>query len=120
MFNHPTVSDEAYQLGLVLIGARTCKHYKGEDCGFCQAEAVIAAGYRLIPASPENHVIEFREDDWTIQHPLSCRPNLFHCPTTRAATHRLSTPAELGRFECWLESDRLVVGDRIEDSHDQA
>lgn len=114
MTSHPTVSDEAYRLGLVLIGARACKHYKDEDCGFCQAEAMIAAGYKLIPDDPR-HVIEFREDGCTIQHPLSCRPNLFDCPVNRWSECRGIAWDTPGRYECRLDGDQLVVGERIEE-----
>lgn len=71
------------------------------------------------PSSPpddEHHVIEFREDGWTIKHPLACRPTLFDCRVNRAAERDLrEPPAELGRFECGIsEDDRLVVGERVQ------
>lgn len=60
------------------------------------------------------HVIEFREDGWTIMHPLACRPNLSACAVNRAAGHALQEPpAEFGRFACGLAEDgQFVVGDR--------
>jgi hypothetical protein len=62
------------------------------------------------------HVIEFREDGWTIKHPLACRPNLFDCAVNRAAGRALQEPpAEFGRFACGLAEDgQFVVGDRRE------
>jgi hypothetical protein len=39
------------------------------------------------------HVIALAERGWTLQHPLSCRPNLFDCPTFAAASNLSSSPA---------------------------
>ncbi|MDG4749338.1 hypothetical protein O7630_34615 [Micromonospora sp. WMMD718] len=70
-------------------------------------------------ASSEAHVIEFRADGWTIQHPLSCRPNLFACRVNRAAERDLANidrPPFLGRYECAANDlgDRLHIGDRVD------
>lgn len=86
--------------------------------GFSLARAILDAGYRLVDVD-EGHVIEFREDGWTISHPLSCRPKLFDCLVNRVAEKELSKrPDVLGRFECELNDigDRLLIGDRIEAS----
>ncbi|MHB8867467.1 MAG: hypothetical protein ACYC6T_08170 [Thermoleophilia bacterium] len=60
---------------------------------------------------PAPHIIEFRADGWTIQHPLSCRPNLFDCLVNRVAEQDIEgPPKELGRFPCHLdENGRLVL-----------
>jgi hypothetical protein len=66
----------------------------------------------VVPAQEtDQHVIEFRADGWTIQHPLACRPNLFDCPFNRVAERDLEgPPAELGRFPCRLDEDgRLTL-----------
>ena len=64
------------------------------------------------------HIIDFRDDGWTIQHPLTCRPNLFACPVNRAAGQQVTAePATgLGRYACWLHEDDglLVLGDRVD------
>jgi hypothetical protein len=67
-----------------------------------------------LPDSETEHVVEFREDGWTIKHPLACRPNLFDCAVNRAAGRALQEPpAEFGRFACGLAEDgQFVVGDR--------
>ncbi|MFG2054793.1 hypothetical protein ACGFI9_12250 [Micromonospora sp. NPDC048930] len=66
------------------------------------------------------HLIEFREDGWTIKHPLSCRPNLFDCPVNRAAGEQVDgpPPAGFGRYDCWIGEQEfagmLFLGDRID------
>ena len=52
--------------------------------GYAQA-AWQEAYRRYAPVVTEGHQIELRIDGWTIQHPLSCRPNLFECKVNRAA-----------------------------------
>jgi hypothetical protein len=63
----------------------------------------------------EEHVIELRENGWTIKHPLSCRPALFDCPVNRAAERDLTDRSVLrGRFWCGLGGDGgLVMGAEI-------
>lgn len=55
------------------------------------------------------HLIEFRNDGWTIQHPLfeQERGLLFDCPARWSAEH----PGVRGRYVL-LESD--VIGDKVE------
>lgn len=79
-------------------------------------DALTAAGWiRIDPDEP--HVIEFRADGWTIQHPLRCRPDLFGCEVNRVG-ESLPGPAGpppdgLGRYECWLaDGVGLAIGDR--------
>lgn len=87
---------------------------------FPDVEMVLLAGVAQVvhqPAEPvdEPHLIEFREDGWTIQHPLRCRPRLFDCPVNRAAEARniLKSPDAVGIYECDAnEFGELVVGDR--------
>lgn len=87
--------------------------------------ALLAEVQRLRDAlaayvGPDRHVIEFRADGWTIQHPLACRPNLFDCPVNRVAERELTEPPishgrqVLGRFECDVNggADRLLIFDR--------
>jgi hypothetical protein len=72
--------------------------------------ALVASGWRREQDVHAGHVIEVREDGWTIMHPLVCRPNLFDCPVNRVA--ELTRPDALGRFECELNDtgDRLLIG----------
>jgi len=60
------------------------------------------------------HVIELRDDGFTIQHPLSCRPNLFDCIYNYAA----ASTAELGqhpngRFKVTTEGEDLIIGEEV-------
>lgn len=65
----------------------------------------------------EQHVVDLRENGWTIQHPLSCRPNLFDCPVNSAAEVQLTEPpGELGRFTCGLAEDgELIIGALVDE-----
>jgi hypothetical protein len=106
-------ADEVDELAAVLAEA----YRKGiKHGGYSLAREILTAGYRRVPTD-EGHVIEFREDGWTISHPLACRPKLFECQVNRVAERDLTQrPDALGRFECELNDigDRLLIGDRIE------
>lgn len=59
-----------------------------------------------------SHLVNLREDGWTIKHPLSCRPHLFDCPINVAAVRDLlEPPDQLGVYTCELDADgRFVIG----------
>ncbi len=57
----------------------------------------------------QRHVAEFREDGWTLKHPLACRPNLFDCALSRAAEFLDGPPAALGRYPVELDQTGLLV-----------
>lgn len=79
-----------------------------------EAEALARDG--LLLGDDSGHIIEFRPDGWTIQHPLACRPNLFACPVNRAAEHDLAGgEVPPGRYECEVNDigDRFLIGDRL-------
>ena len=61
------------------------------------------------------HVVELRNDGWTIKHPLACRPDLFNCPVNRVAEAELVEPPKgRGRFPVWLdEQGRMSMGEEI-------
>lgn len=60
----------------------------------------------------DRHVIDLRDDGWTILHPLACRPNLFNCRLSQVAMTLSEQDTTLrGRFFCWLENTgQLVIG----------
>lgn len=61
------------------------------------------------PEEPDVHVIALFGGGWTMQHPLSCRPNLFDCPVGRAANALTGSPMpEPGRWVCDVD-DRGVL-----------
>lgn len=66
----------------------------------------------------DRHIIELREDGFTIQHPLACRPNLFDCQYNLAARDTLDeAPGELGRFYCSTDDYMdLVIEERVPDA----
>lgn len=59
----------------------------------------------------DRHIVDLRDRGWTIQHPLSCRPNLFDCPINRAAERDLvARPAAFGRLECGVnDAGQFVI-----------
>lgn len=79
-------------------------------CADALLAALSAAGYAVLKVDDEPHVIQFREDGWTVQHPLSCRPALFDCPVNRAAEQELDGPPAtgLGIYEISLRPDGLL------------
>jgi len=63
------------------------------------------------------HVIDLREDGFTIRHPMSCRPTLFDCPIWQAARRGLTEPPdEPGRYTCDLDPDgSFLLGEAASD-----
>jgi hypothetical protein len=59
------------------------------------------------------HVIDLRDDGWTIKHPLSCRPHLFECAVNLAAGQALVEPPSFrGRYQCEVADDGMfTIGD---------
>lgn len=63
------------------------------------------------------HLIQIREDGFTIQHPLACRPNLFDCPVNKLAQKDLKVmpPVGPGIYKCEINTAGvLVIGDRVD------
>lgn len=89
-----------------------------------QARAGLAAAYpilaeqwrRELDEGPDAHVIDVRDDGWTIRHPLSCRPNLFDCEVNRAAGPSRQLPVDPGRYACWTDDQGVLnIGDPVVD-----
>lgn len=92
-----------------------------EDC--CDREGLravldaLAAAGRLAPADDPRHIIQFREDGWTIKHPLTCRiGDLFGCRVNLAAEDLDGPPVPPGRYEASVSDidGRLQIGDRVD------
>lgn len=76
------------------------------DAGRIAAEDLAAAGLQV------GHVVDLRDDGWTVQHPLTCGADLFGCPVNRAAERDLTGPPhEFGRFECGVEGGEFWIGE---------
>lgn len=62
----------------------------------------------------EPHLVDFRADGWTMQHPLRCRlGDLFACPYSTAAAAQISGPPSAGPGVYAVElddADRLTFG----------
>jgi hypothetical protein len=59
------------------------------------------------------HIIDLRDDGWTIMHPPACHPNLFDCQVNRAASEQVDGPLDFqGRYYCGLDDlGQFYVGD---------
>lgn len=55
------------------------------------------------------HVINLREDGFTIMHPLSCRPNLFDCIYNYEARQISAGTYEPGRYYCDIGEDGIII-----------
>lgn len=77
------------------------------DAGRVTDEDLAAAGLDTA------HIVNLRADGWTIQHPLTCRADLFGCPVNRAAERDLTEPPpQLGWYVCALDdSGRFALGE---------
>ena len=95
-------------------GARRTGHLVSTDhdvarCVASNALAVLnLAGFIVVPDEPE-HVLELRDDGWTLQHSLACRLSgaLFDCPVNVAVSAHLADtgpPDDLGRFVVTLDA----------------
>lgn len=86
--------------------------YQQDGLGGKQAmERAVQAVLKWLGDRPY-HVIEYGEDKFVIQHPLTCRPNLLACPASQAGVHEDDVPDELGRYAVTVVDGRLVRGDK--------
>ena len=78
-------------------------------------------GYRQALAQ-RGHVAEFREDGWSLEHPVECRAiGLIDCAVNLACGYEQTAP-QLGRFVVTVNEDGfLVLGERVlagKEAHD--
>lgn len=89
----------------VLSPCRACVH---------QAATALAAGLTAIDPSFSvgQHVLVIGDDRWTLQHPLSCRPNLHDCPV-HADVDALDQDGllcqDLGTHTVTVENGRVLI-----------
>lgn len=72
-----------------------------------QAQA-IAKMMNLAADTPPWHLVEFREKDFTIQHPLGCRLDgqaLFACPFNTVLRNLAGPPEVMGIHRCEIGAD---------------
>jgi hypothetical protein len=66
------------------------------------------------------HVIDLRDDGWSIMHPPRCHPGLFACPVNRVAGQQLDGPPDeipFGQYFCELDEwGNLAIGGEADDS----
>lgn len=112
--NPGATTDEVDRLTGVITGPMV-----GRSIAVVLARKVLDAGYRWVDPD-EGHLIDFREDGWTLSHPLSCRAGgqavLFECAVNRlAGATFVQAPAVLGRFPISVDATGkiLELGDRV-------
>lgn len=74
-------------------------------------EALEAAGYSVVPTGETEHLVSFTEEGFVVQHPLSCRPNLFECHYGSADFDW--PPDELGLYRFRFEDGEPVLLERV-------
>jgi hypothetical protein len=107
--------------------ARANAEVGAEHAGQAEVDAYAAEAAELLDRirtaiaaldDTPHHVVEFREDGWTIKHPLTCRPALFDCPVNREAERTFVTPQALGRFAISLTEDGALLLDELVDAQE--
>lgn len=68
----------------------------------------------ILDDSPPYHVMDLREDGFTIKHPISCRPDLFNCPVNRVAHAMDGPPVDPGQWHVDMAFGQLVFVEREE------
>jgi hypothetical protein len=83
-----------------------------------RAEWVPALAAAIVAALDNQpyHVLDVTETGWTLKHPLDCRPELFACPTHRAADELDGPPAAPGRYRVDLVDGQLAIGEAVPDA----
>ena len=89
--------------------------FQGVEVGFSEDEAGDLADRILaVLDGVPYHVADFRRDgQWTIQHMLSCRPDLLSCPYSTA---RVTLTVAVGRYHVELDQvnpHKLVLLERM-------
>ena len=73
---------------------------------------------RLILDTDE-HVVEVRDTDFGLMHPLKCRPDLLGCATNVALNALAGPPAEPGRYSVSLDGKgKVVIGAPVAADYD--
>ena len=76
-------------------------------------EGMRAAGQEAGALPADEHIAEFRDDGWGLQHPLRCRPDLIGCAVNRAVSTLCDEsdepPRPVGRYVVTLDDDSEPV-----------
>lgn len=105
----PTTSDGAYRRTAAREAANAIRERAATTVDI-EVEQLMRELARVIDARPTDHVIEFGDHGWTLQHPLvGCGLDLFTCPVNAACDRGVPKPESLGRFRVELVDDALVV-----------
>lgn len=86
-------------------------------------DELVSVQVEVQPHAEPQHIIELDDKgDWTLQHPMSERPNLTACPYNKAI--KIVRGATAGRYYCFMEEAThtesgqaipvVFLGDRIE------
>lgn len=82
--------------------------------------ALRDAGY-FVGKLDERHIVDYRVDGWSIQHPVVCRPDLLACPIHQAVNRQAGEGGDLNLSEWgrWIvqgvdEYGAPVYGDSLD------
>lgn len=92
--------------------------FRAHDAARLEALIEQLAAVNELKLRDTRHILDLRADGWTLQHPLTCRPNLHDCAVNRLASEQLSVPpAPPGRYEVEANDlgDLLCILDRVDD-----
>jgi hypothetical protein len=109
------VSDREALAAILKKGDYVIGNYPGviDKIALQAADDVIAEGWVWVDPN-EPHLINFGSEGWIIQHPLTCRPNLFNCPYNVAAHTTEPDDIEGGTYKCDLDGETLLVLERMD------
>lgn len=79
------------------------------------AEEALAAADFVDPLRQPGHVLDLREDAYSLQHPPECRPDLLHCSLQVFMQEIEKAPALPGRYRVQLDDDGTLHLEDIAD-----
>lgn len=109
------LSPDSKQVALRFAGQRYWQARGAVSFEAFMSDEDVADWAPLVPDDGQReHVIDVREDGWTIKHPMSCRSDLFACEVNRVAGQQLKAmPAPAGQYECRVNEGVFVVGEAV-------
>lgn len=72
------------------------------------AKAVLDAVDAVDPLRKPGHLVEIRDDAWTLQHPPECRPDMLACPLNGAIRRLDPSSYHDGIWHVELDADGLL------------
>jgi hypothetical protein len=102
--------------GPMVAGPHVADSALGDADSITKLSEALKAMTQFLDRIPRQHVANFRENDWVLEHPLECRRDdrpLSECPLNVALLDSTSRPNKQGRYMVTLQHHRLVLGARV-------